>query len=88
MLSFWFATARSGRVPPANAAATTAEGLLPTAKVVSGKVVEVGIAEEIPVPVPVPTLPDSSDSVTGKRSPTKNVAGLPSCARSRICRPL
>ena len=40
------------------------------------------------VPVPVPRLPDSSESVTGKRSPTKKVAGFPSCARSRTCLPL
>src|ERR1700675_5201047 len=35
-----------------------------------------------------PRLPESSESVIGKRSPTKKEAGLPSCARNRTWRPL
>src|SRR6266852_4679580 len=76
-------TARSGRVPPVKLLATNADGLAPTVKLVSGKIVE-------PVsPVnaaPFPRLPESSESVIGKRSPTKKLAGFPSCARSRTWR--
>ena len=40
------------------------------------------------VKVGLPRLPESKESVTGKRSPTKKVAGLPSWARKRTWRPL
>src|ERR1700730_2545023 len=78
-------TAKSGSVPPVKDAATSAVGLLPTAKFVSGKVTPEGVPTKLP---PVPRLFDSSDNVTGTRSPTKNVAGLLSCARIRTSRPL
>jgi len=54
-------TARSGRVPPVNLFATSADGLAPTVKLVSGKTVELGN----PVKAPFPTLPESKDSVMG-----------------------
>src|ERR1700726_4323580 len=78
-------TARSGSVAPVKGAATRAVGLLPTAKFVSGKVTPEGVPVNVP---PTPKLFDSSDNVTGKRSPTKNVAGLLSCARIRTSLPL
>lgn len=76
---------QSGSAPPVNGAATSAVGLFPTAKLVSGKTAPEGAAVKLP---PEPKLFESSDNVTGKRSPTKNVAGLLSCARSRTSRPL
>src|ERR1700731_3860644 len=92
VLSFWLATARSGRLSKLKSLDARATGLLPTAKDVSGNVVELGtpvnevlFVAELPA---LPKLPDNRESVTGKRSPTKKLAGLPSCARSRTCRPL
>src|SRR5580704_19061792 len=38
--------------------------------------------------VETPRLPESRESVIGKRSPTKKDAGLPSCARNKTWRPL
>src|ERR1700674_1843854 len=80
-------TARSGSVPPVKLLATRAEGLTPTVNCVYGHVTP-DRAPANEAMLPVPRLPESKDSVTGKRSPTKNVAGLPSCARSRTWRPL
>src|SRR5258707_15051149 len=86
-------TARSGNVPLVKLLAIKAEGLGPTVNSVSGKLVGLklanplspmfGIAEE---PPPV-KLPDNKDSVMGKRSPTKKVAGLPLWARIKTSRP-
>src|SRR5216683_1642818 len=86
-------TARSGRVPPVKLLATRADGLTnglgpglaPTGKFVSGKIVEPGTPVNAPA---FPKLPESKESVIGKRSPTKKLAGFPSCARSRTWRPL
>src|SRR3979490_2657289 len=94
VLSFWLATARSGRLSLLKSLDASAIGLLPTANQVSGKLAEVGTPRNEVLlvvelfEVAVPRLPDKRDSVTGKRSPTKNVAGLPSCARNKTCRPL
>src|SRR5437899_11827900 len=57
---------------------------MPTLKLVCGKLTPPGT----PVREPVPTLPESNDRVIGKRSPTKMLAGFPSCARNRTSRPL
>src|SRR5216684_6173542 len=78
-------TARSGRLPPVKLLATSAEGFLLTAVLVSGKTVEAGSPATA---APFPRLPESSESVIGKRSPTKKLAGFPSCARSSTWRPL
>ncbi len=91
LLSFSLATAISSNPSLLKSLATSATGLFPTLKFVSGKVVEVGMPVNETVlflPPPVPRLPESSESVTGNRSPTKKVAGFPFCARSRTCRPL
>src|SRR6267154_1698890 len=94
LLSFCLATARSGRLSLLKSLDASATGLLPTANEVSGKLAEVGTPRNEVLfvvelfAVAVPRLPDKRDSVTGKRSPTKNVAGLPSCARNKTCRPL
>src|SRR5229473_2559723 len=77
--------ARSGRVPPVKLLATSADGLAPTVKLVSGKIVEPGSPVNVPA---FPTLPESKERVIGKRSPTKKLAGFPSCARSSTWRPL
>src|SRR6267154_1761721 len=94
LLSFCLATARSGRLSLLKSLDASATGLLPTANEVDGKLAEVGTPRNEPLfveglfVVAVPRLPDKRDNVTGKRSPTKKVAGLPSCARSKTCRPL
>src|SRR5256885_13871712 len=86
--------ARSGKLSLLKSIEAKATGLLPTANDVWGNVVGVGTPRDdelfdLDVPeLAVPKLPDKSESVTGKRSPTKNVAGLPSCARSNTCWPL
>ena len=79
-----FTTARSGFASLLRSCATTATGFCPTAKFVCANVVDVTVP---PIVVP-PRLVESSDKVTGYRCPTKNVAGLPSCARIKISRPL
>src|SRR6266568_5045380 len=78
-------TARSGCVPPVKLLATKAEGFAPTKMFVSGKIVEAGSPVNV---LAFPTLPESKERVIGKRSPTKKLAGFPSCARSSTCRPL
>src|SRR6267154_3579088 len=94
VLSFRLATARSARLSLLKSLDASATGLLPTANEVDGKLAEVGTPRNEPLfveelfAVAVPRLPDKRDSVTGKRSPTKKVAGLPSCARSKTWRPL
>src|SRR5258708_38636976 len=95
VLAFRLATAISSRLSLLKSLDASATGLLPTANEVSGKLAEVGTPRnevlfvvELLFAVAVPRLPDKRDSVTGKRSPTKKVAGLPSCARSKTCRPL
>src|SRR5712664_3495200 len=78
-------TARSGRAPPVKLLATSADGLAPTVKLVSGKTVELGTHVNGP---PIPRLPCNKQIVIGKPSPTKKVAGFPSCARNSTWRPL
>src|SRR5216683_1807488 len=78
-------TARSGSAPPVKLLAASAEGLGWTAKLVSGKTVEAGRPVIV---VALPTVPESKERVIGKRSPTKKLAGFPSCARSNTWRPL
>src|SRR5260370_1616669 len=85
VLSLRLATASSGNVPALKLPATSATGFLPTVKLVSGKIVEPGTPVNAP---PVPRLPESKESVIGKRSPTKKLAGFPSCARRSTWRPL
>src|SRR5579859_362060 len=92
VLSPRLATARSGKPSLLKSLAANATGLLPTANDVSGKVVDVGTPRKellfvVEFPA-VPRLPDNSESVIGKRSPTKNVAGLPSWPRNNTCWPL
>src|SRR5438552_476659 len=79
-----FTTARSGLASLLRSCATTATGFCPTAKFVCANVVDV----TAPPTVVPPRLVESRDKVTGYRCPTKNVAGLPSCARIKISRPL
>src|SRR5260370_8621215 len=74
-----------GSPPPLKSVGANGRGLLATLKVVCGKVGGVGAPA---IAAPVPRLPESNERVTGKRSPTKKVAGLPSCARRRTWRPL
>src|SRR5260370_42187424 len=76
-------TARSGSVPPVKLLAASAEGLAWTAKLVSGKTVEAG---KPVIVVAFPTLAESKARGMERRSPTKKLAGFPSCARSRTWR--
>ena len=85
-LSSSFTAARSTRPLFRKSAATSATGSAPAGYEVLGK----GLLAPpgLGVNADVAVLPESSDRVTGKRSPTKNDAGLPSCARRRTWRPL
>src|SRR5690242_7326742 len=75
--------------------AANATGSLPTVNEVCGTFADVGIGVKKLPACPAPgefaaldKLPESRESVMGKRSPTKKVAGLLSCARINTCLPL
>src|SRR5207245_7244718 len=85
-LSISLTAAKSSKPLFSKSAATSATGPIPAANEVLGKGLlappGLGVKPE------VPRLPESKERVTGKRSPTKKVAGFPSCARKRTWRPL
>src|SRR5215470_10765925 len=85
VLSSLLATAKSGKAPPLKWPAVNATGFWPTLKEVCGKFGETGDGL---VGDPRLEPSDSRERATGKRSPTKKFAGLPSCARRRTCLPL
>src|ERR1700735_1805061 len=84
LLSTKFATMRSWKLSPFKSAVVTKSGAFPVATVVIGKFVL--FTPGILVPEPVPRLAEYCASETGKRSPTKNVAGWVSSARNKMRR--
>src|ERR1700722_17354635 len=85
VLSVKFATTSLGKLSASKSVVVTKSGRFPFGYFVMGK-----LELETPgmlTPPPVPKLAENCARETGKRSPTKNVAGRLSPARSKIRRP-
>ena len=63
----------------------TKTGTAPVGRAVVGRFPDIKPATPVDVPA---RLGENCASATGKRSPTKNVAGFPSSARSKMRRPV